>query len=169
MDVSKRTIHLTLRNMASTNEKLWRLRNAMICWAVSRLRSSTCWRNTLSLETTYRRHGIRMQCPQRLSLTCHRPQRCTPSPIGILPLQLSIRPQTQYALIPLCPRGLLCAMHPAIEITTGMSLSAETTIAPGLRIHHFGGIIVPYKAILGEGCTLYDGVTLSARLSVVLA
>jgi serine O-acetyltransferase len=47
-----------------------------------------------------------------------------------------------------------------IEITTGISIPAEATIGPGLRIHHFGGIIVHSKAILGEGCTLYHGVTL---------
>ena len=47
-----------------------------------------------------------------------------------------------------------------IEITTGISIPAEATIGPGLRIHHFGGIIVHSKAVIGEGCTLYHGVTL---------
>ena len=47
-----------------------------------------------------------------------------------------------------------------IEISTGISLPAEARIGPGLRIHHFGGIIVHSQAILGEGCTLYHGVTL---------
>jgi serine O-acetyltransferase len=47
-----------------------------------------------------------------------------------------------------------------IEITTGISMPAEATIGPGLRIHHFGGIIVHAKAVVGEGCTLYHGVTL---------
>jgi serine O-acetyltransferase len=46
-----------------------------------------------------------------------------------------------------------------IEITTGISLPAEATIVPGLRIHHFGGIIMHSKAVVGEGCTL--GVTLA--------
>jgi serine O-acetyltransferase len=47
-----------------------------------------------------------------------------------------------------------------IEITTGISIPAEATIGAGLRIHHFGGIIVHSKAVIGEGCTLYQGVTL---------
>ena len=47
-----------------------------------------------------------------------------------------------------------------IEITTGISMPAEATIGPGLRIHHFGGIIVHSKAIVGAGCTFYHGVTL---------
>jgi len=47
-----------------------------------------------------------------------------------------------------------------IEITTGISIPAEAQIGQGLRIHHFGGIIVHSKAVVGEGCTLYHGVTL---------
>jgi len=47
-----------------------------------------------------------------------------------------------------------------IEMTTGISLPAEAEIGPGLRIHHFGGIIVHSQAVIGAGCTLYHGVTL---------
>jgi len=46
------------------------------------------------------------------------------------------------------------------EITTGISLPAQTRIGRGLRIHHFGGIIVNSEASIGEYCTLYHGVTL---------
>ena len=46
------------------------------------------------------------------------------------------------------------------EITTGISLPAQTRIGKGLRIHHFGGIIVHSEASIGEYCTLYHGVTL---------
>jgi serine O-acetyltransferase len=46
------------------------------------------------------------------------------------------------------------------EITTGISLPAQARIGKGLRIHHFGGIIVHSEATLGEYCTLYHGVTL---------
>ena len=46
------------------------------------------------------------------------------------------------------------------EITTGISLPAQTRIGKGLRIHHFGGIIVNSEASIGEYCTLYHGVTL---------
>jgi len=46
------------------------------------------------------------------------------------------------------------------EITTGISIPAQARIGRGLRIHHFGGIIVHSEAVIGEGCTLYHGVTL---------
>jgi serine O-acetyltransferase len=46
------------------------------------------------------------------------------------------------------------------EITTGISLPAQARIGKGLRIHHFGGIIVHSEASIGEYCTLYHSVTL---------
>jgi serine O-acetyltransferase len=46
------------------------------------------------------------------------------------------------------------------EITTGISIPAQVQIGRGLRIHHFGGIIVHSETVIGEGCTLYHGVTL---------
>jgi serine O-acetyltransferase len=46
------------------------------------------------------------------------------------------------------------------EITTGISLPAQARIGKGLRIHHFGDIIVHSEARIGEYCTLYHGVTL---------
>jgi serine O-acetyltransferase len=46
------------------------------------------------------------------------------------------------------------------EITTGISLPAQAQIGKGLRIHHFGGIIVHSEASIGEYCTLYHSVTL---------
>jgi serine O-acetyltransferase len=47
-----------------------------------------------------------------------------------------------------------------IEIITGISLPAQAIIGKGLRIHHFGGIIVNSDAVIGEYCTIYHGVTL---------
>jgi serine O-acetyltransferase len=47
-----------------------------------------------------------------------------------------------------------------IEITTGISIPAQAQIGKGLRIHHFGGIIVHSESIIGDGCTIYHGVTL---------
>jgi serine O-acetyltransferase len=47
-----------------------------------------------------------------------------------------------------------------IEVITGISLPAQATIGKGLRIHHFGGIIIHSAAVLGECCTIYHGVTL---------
>src|SRR5215475_2238141 len=39
-----------------------------------------------------------------------------------------------------------------IEITTGISFPAQAQIGKGLRIHHFGGIIVNSEASIGEYC-----------------
>jgi serine O-acetyltransferase len=50
-----------------------------------------------------------------------------------------------------------------IEIITGISIPAQATIGKGLRIHHFGGIIVHSAAVVGEHCTIYHGVTLGDR------
>lgn len=49
------------------------------------------------------------------------------------------------------------------EIVTGISIPAEATIGKGLRIHHFGGIIIHSGAVIGEHCTIYHGVTLGDR------
>jgi len=46
-----------------------------------------------------------------------------------------------------------------IEITTGISIPAQARIGKGLRIHHFGGIIIHSDVTIGEGCTIYQGVT----------
>jgi serine O-acetyltransferase len=50
-----------------------------------------------------------------------------------------------------------------IEIITGISLPAQATIGEGLRIHHFGGIIVSSEAVIGKHCTIYHDVTLGDR------
>jgi serine O-acetyltransferase len=50
-----------------------------------------------------------------------------------------------------------------VEITTGISIPAQARIGKGLRIHHFGGLIVNSVAVIGEYCTIYHGVTLGDR------
>ena len=47
-----------------------------------------------------------------------------------------------------------------IEIMPGIPIPAEAVLGPGLRIHPFDGIIVHSKAVVGEACTRYHGVTL---------
>lgn len=47
-----------------------------------------------------------------------------------------------------------------VEFTTGISIPVRARIGPGLRIHHFGGIVFHPEAVVGEGCTMYHGVTL---------
>ena len=50
-----------------------------------------------------------------------------------------------------------------IEITTGISIPACCKIGKGFRIHHFGGIIFHPSVVIGENCTLYQGVTIGDR------
>jgi serine O-acetyltransferase len=45
-----------------------------------------------------------------------------------------------------------------MEIMPGIPIPAEAALGPGLRIHHFGGIIGHSKAVV-EGRTRYHGVT----------
>ena len=59
------------------------------------------------------------------------------------------------------PLRFLCERF--IEITTGISIPACCTIGKGLRIHHFGGIIFHPSVVIGENCTLYQGVTIGDR------
>jgi serine O-acetyltransferase len=49
------------------------------------------------------------------------------------------------------------------EITTGISIPAECRIGKGLRIHHFGSIIMHPNVSMGDHCTLYHGVTIGDR------
>ena len=47
-----------------------------------------------------------------------------------------------------------------VEMTSGISIPAQVRIGKGMRIHHFGGIFIHSDVSIGEGCTLYQGVTL---------
>lgn len=49
------------------------------------------------------------------------------------------------------------------ETLTGISIPKSVQVGPGLRIHHFGNIIVHADAILGANCTLRHGVTIGTR------
>ena len=50
-----------------------------------------------------------------------------------------------------------------IEIGTGISIPAECRLGKGLRIHHFGGVIMHPTVKMGENCTIYHGVTIGDR------
>ena len=47
-----------------------------------------------------------------------------------------------------------------MESMLRIPIPAEAALGPGLRIHHFGGIIAHAKAVVREGSTHYHGVTL---------
>lgn len=50
-----------------------------------------------------------------------------------------------------------------VETITGISLPKEAKIGPGLRIWHFGNVIVHPGVAIGVNCTLRHGVTLGNR------
>lgn len=54
-------------------------------------------------------------------------------------------------------------LHRLAEVVTGVSLPLGATIGPGLRIHHFGGVIVHNDARIGANCTMRQGVTIGDR------
>ena len=63
--------------------------------------------------------------------------------------------------IPGQPLRFICERW--IEITTGISIPVECRVGKGLRIHHFGGIIMHPSTAVGENCTLYHHVTIGDR------
>lgn len=50
-----------------------------------------------------------------------------------------------------------------IETAVGITLPISADIGPGLRIWHFGNIVVHADAIIGANCTLRQGVTIGNR------
>lgn len=50
-----------------------------------------------------------------------------------------------------------------IETAVGITLPVSAAIGPGLRIWHFGNIIVHPDAVIGANCTLRQGVTIGNR------
>ena len=50
-----------------------------------------------------------------------------------------------------------------VETITGISLPKEADIGAGLRIWHFGNIFIHPDVVIGENCTLRQGVTIGNR------
>jgi serine O-acetyltransferase len=50
------------------------------------------------------------------------------------------------------------------ETLTGISIPKSAQVGPGLRIYHFGTIIVHANAQIGANCTLRHGVTIGSRV-----
>jgi serine O-acetyltransferase len=55
------------------------------------------------------------------------------------------------------------ALFRLVETITGISISKSVTIGPGLRIWHFGNIFIHPESIIGNNCTLRQGVTIGNR------
>jgi serine O-acetyltransferase len=50
-----------------------------------------------------------------------------------------------------------------VETATGISLPKSCIVGKGLRIWHFGGVFLHGEAVIGENCTLRQGVTIGNR------
>jgi serine O-acetyltransferase len=50
------------------------------------------------------------------------------------------------------------------ETLTGISIPKSARVGPGLRIYHFGTIIVHAQAEIGANCTLRHGITIGNRV-----
>jgi len=51
-----------------------------------------------------------------------------------------------------------------VETAAGITLPKSATIGPGLRIWHFGGVVVHPQSVIGARCTLRQGVTIGNRI-----
>ncbi len=49
------------------------------------------------------------------------------------------------------------------ETLTGISIPKSVDVGPGLRIHHFGNVVVHADVRMGANCTLRHGVTIGNR------
>ncbi|MFO0954449.1 MAG: serine acetyltransferase [Isosphaeraceae bacterium] len=54
-------------------------------------------------------------------------------------------------------------VYRVVETLTGITLPKSVAVGPGLRIYHFGNIIVHADTVIGANCVLRHGVTLGSR------
>jgi serine O-acetyltransferase len=56
--------------------------------------------------------------------------------------------------------------HAVITVIVGIHLPRSAKIGAGLRIHHFGGIMINPHAIVGCNCTLRHNVCIGSRYGI---
>jgi serine O-acetyltransferase len=49
------------------------------------------------------------------------------------------------------------------SVVIGITIPRSCTIGPGLRIYHFGGIVLNPETVIGSHCTMRHGVTIGNR------
>jgi serine O-acetyltransferase len=54
-------------------------------------------------------------------------------------------------------------LHGLIALVVGIHLPRGACIGPGLRIYHFGGIMISHSATIGRNCTLRHNVCIGTR------
>jgi serine O-acetyltransferase len=54
-------------------------------------------------------------------------------------------------------------LYRIVETATGITLPPSAQIGPGLRIWHFGNVVIHDRSVIGANCTLHHGVTIGSR------
>ena len=62
-------------------------------------------------------------------------------------------------------RGVHLIAYSIVRLVTGIDLPVQAEIGPGLRIFHFGGIIINPNTKIGARCRLRQGVTTGVRIT----
>lgn len=60
-------------------------------------------------------------------------------------------------------RSMHVVLHAIITLIVGIYLPRGASIGPGLRIHHFGGIVISPNVVIGCNCTLRNNVCIGNR------
>lgn len=60
-------------------------------------------------------------------------------------------------------RTIHALLHATITLAVGIYLPRSASIGPGLRIYHFGGVVVSPSAVIGRNCTLRNNVCIGSR------
>jgi serine O-acetyltransferase len=55
------------------------------------------------------------------------------------------------------------AAYSVVRLATGIDLPRTVVAGPGLRIHHFAGVVIHGSSTLGKDVTLRHGVTIGVR------
>lgn len=54
-------------------------------------------------------------------------------------------------------------LYHATALATGIQITRETRVGPGLRLPHFGAILIHEAAVIGANVTILHGVTIGTR------
>jgi serine O-acetyltransferase len=60
-------------------------------------------------------------------------------------------------------RAVHVVLHSFVTLSVGIHLPRGASIGPGLRIYHFGGIMISHSATIGRHCTLRHNVCIGTR------
>jgi len=95
---------------------------------------------------------------------CGKAALLEPSLVAILSYRLGQRfRQVTVPVIGESMRALHVVFHAIITLIVGIHLPRGATIGPGLRIYHFGGVMVSASAVIGSNCTLRQNVCIGTR------